>query len=354
MKAVIAELGMAGYGQACVMLEILARENKNDGGYIFQLPLVRPTDLKFWAREFISSTQETERTFDVFEQADLIMPWRDSQIICAPLLGTRVDEWTRNKRNKRGKNLEAAKNPEPPQNKDKHKDGNENQYQHQHKYSSGALTRNSGVTQESLPGVDSVDVVEPNPLSAGKDVQKEKDAINRAFQQDSVLLASSKIIAEYQKEAENASVNFDATSAHRKLGIEFYNSVGQQLAILSWACWLSEGDHLVQVVRNGKTVKECQAYPLLDFIEKGEAHLWVERIKPYLDLGISDASVISFFHKYFDVQSVAEANLTPADIAVLQQSPLELDYRRAEVDDIRGFLDLLHRKETESVNALSG
>src|SRR5258706_7845168 len=93
MQAVIAELGVAGYGQAIIMLEILARQTKT--GLEFQLPLAKATGIKFWAREFLTSVEDAERTFDVFEKADLILPWRDTQMIYSPIVAERVDEWTK-------------------------------------------------------------------------------------------------------------------------------------------------------------------------------------------------------------------------------------------------------------------
>src|SRR5712675_1920871 len=84
MQFIIAELGVVGFGQACILLEVLSRETENDGNFQFQLSLTKTTtDLRFWARELHLTLPETERTLDIFEQADLILPWRETQVVSA-------------------------------------------------------------------------------------------------------------------------------------------------------------------------------------------------------------------------------------------------------------------------------
>ncbi len=101
-QEIIARLGWAGYGRAHALLETLTKLVPNDGKGIFQLPLAKPTDLGFWSRKFQQSEEETEQTFDVFEDARLIAPWRDNKVIYAPLLGERVDEYTKRKQKQLG------------------------------------------------------------------------------------------------------------------------------------------------------------------------------------------------------------------------------------------------------------
>ncbi len=95
MQSVIVELGLAGYGRAIIMLETLAKYVKNDGKFLFQLPLDRPMDISYWARKFQQTVEETERTFDAFERSALIGQWRETQTIFAPMLGERLDEYTK-------------------------------------------------------------------------------------------------------------------------------------------------------------------------------------------------------------------------------------------------------------------
>jgi hypothetical protein len=101
MKRIITDLTMAGYAHAMILLEILTRYE--DGGVKFKLPLRKATDLKFWAQEFHLKVPETEHTFDVFEEAGLILPWRKKQIICAPILRELLDTWSKAKLKQKGK-----------------------------------------------------------------------------------------------------------------------------------------------------------------------------------------------------------------------------------------------------------
>jgi len=157
MKAIIADLGMAGYGQAHIMLEILARESKDDSSCVFKLPLSKPTDLKFWSREFHLSPQETERVLDVFEESDLISPWRETQSICAPMLGERVDEWTKRKLKGKGRpKVEPPQNPEPPENGNRQKHENQNEHENKHQHQHNISAERLGSTPESLPSDEAV------------------------------------------------------------------------------------------------------------------------------------------------------------------------------------------------------
>ncbi len=109
-QEIIARLGWAGYGRAHALLETLTKLVVNDGEGMFQLPLAKPTDLGFWSRKFQLSEQEVEETFDVFADARLIAPWRETQVIFAPLIGERLDEYTKRK-NKRAKKLDDGDGP---------------------------------------------------------------------------------------------------------------------------------------------------------------------------------------------------------------------------------------------------
>src|ERR1700738_4053518 len=153
MRAIRAELGWAGYGQAIAVLEILGEETKE--GVQFQLPLTKATDLKFWSREFLTSPEETERIFDIFEQSDLILPWRDTQVICAPMLGNRLDEWTRRKQKhtKSRPQPEPPKNPEPPgkQQKQENEQNSNRKEQNRTPTPTEQAPESLGRTPESLP-----------------------------------------------------------------------------------------------------------------------------------------------------------------------------------------------------------
>ena len=153
MQEIIAELGLAGYGRANVLLETLARHANDDGQFVFQLPLARPTDIKFWTREFRQTTEQVEHTFDIFEQAALIQPWRKSKTICAPMLGARVDEWTKRKNKAR-----SPRNRKVLENGNEHENEDENEHQHEneierkeHNITPEALGSCSGVPKPASP-----------------------------------------------------------------------------------------------------------------------------------------------------------------------------------------------------------
>ena len=111
MQGITAELGFAGYGRAIAMLEILAENGgmANDD-FCPELSLTRPqSDLKFWARRFQLTPEETENIFDIFERYELITPWR-AGMISAPMLKERLDTWTRRlKREKSAKPKQQEK-----------------------------------------------------------------------------------------------------------------------------------------------------------------------------------------------------------------------------------------------------
>jgi len=89
-------LGAAGYGRAMILLEVLS-ENTKDGPP-FRLPLNHPSsDLSFWSSEFGCRNGETEKVFAVFEKYGLILEWKNSQMISAPILSELLDDFTKRK-----------------------------------------------------------------------------------------------------------------------------------------------------------------------------------------------------------------------------------------------------------------
>jgi len=165
MQEIIAELGLAGYGRANVLLETLARHANDDGQFVFQLPLARPTDIKFWTREFRQTTEQVEHTFDIFEQAALIQPWRKSKTICAPMLGARVDEWTKRKNKAR-----SPRNRKVLENGNEHENEDENEHQHEneierkeHNITPEALGSCSGVPKPASPSSSNLPTAVPKP-----------------------------------------------------------------------------------------------------------------------------------------------------------------------------------------------
>ena len=181
MQGIIAELGWAGYGRALAVLETLAKYVANDGKRNFILPLAKPMDINYWARELGQSVENTERMFDVFQSVALIQPWRETKAICAPMLGDRVDEWTKRKRKerKRSKKLAGAgldkKRLAPPAqpllpehsnqqaNQQEHQNLNEhenkNKHEHQHKHNCRATTESLGSSDGSNL-IDGIEVAE--------------------------------------------------------------------------------------------------------------------------------------------------------------------------------------------------
>jgi hypothetical protein len=153
MQAVIAELGATGYGQALLLLEVLGRETRQ--GVQFQLPLTKATDLKFWARELLTSPADAEHILDIFEQSDLIAPWRESQIICAPMLAERLDEWSRRKLKGKGRpSPEPPQNPEPPPPRQQKKQNSNRKEQNTNRTEQAPERR--GSSPESLPSDEAV------------------------------------------------------------------------------------------------------------------------------------------------------------------------------------------------------
>ena len=155
MQAVIAELGPAGYGQALLLLEVLGRETRQ--GVQFQLPLTKATDLKFWSRELLTSPAETERILDIFEQSDLIAPWRESNIICAPMLAERLDEWSRRKlKGKSRPSSEQPQNPESPAKLQEQQNEKNSNRKEQNTNRTEQAPERRGSTPESLPSDEAV------------------------------------------------------------------------------------------------------------------------------------------------------------------------------------------------------
>src|SRR5260370_24856458 len=93
---------------------------------------------------FRSSAEEVEHTFDIFEQSALIQPWREPKTICAPMLGARVDEWTKRKNKARSpKKRKALGNGHQQENEQENED--EHQQKHQHNITPKKLGSCSGV-----------------------------------------------------------------------------------------------------------------------------------------------------------------------------------------------------------------
>lgn len=246
MQFVIAELGMAGYGQALIMLEVLSRETENDGRFQFQLPLTKTTDLRFWVRELHASTvPEVEHAFDVFEEANLITSWRETQIISAPMLGERVDHWTKRKNRKR----EAV---------NEHEDKNKHQHQHKHNY---------GEATEQLPS----DSVADNPLKSsvvGGDVIEIPTGEN-----SSASLSDSEIMGLYTTAMwEETGEALNTTAGHRKAAVNFFRKYGRESAMESWRAYLQNYPQKITVHdSSGNTKKERRKWPLQHFIDSGAA-----------------------------------------------------------------------------------
>jgi hypothetical protein len=100
-------LGAAGYGRAMILLEVLS-ENTKDGPP-FRLPLDHPSsDLSFWSSEFGCRNVETEKVLAVFEKYGLILEWKKSKMISAPILSELLDDFTKRKGRSAQENPEKA------------------------------------------------------------------------------------------------------------------------------------------------------------------------------------------------------------------------------------------------------
>ena len=234
MQSILAESGVAGYGRAIIMLEILARQTKT--GLEFRLPLAKATGIKFWAREFLTSVEDAERTFDVFEEADLILPWRDTRMISSPMLGERVDEWTKRKHERRKgkpKGKEKVTATATEQNR-----------------SAEQLTSDSVAVDKTV--VDGVIEIPTGESSAG--------------------LSDSEIMGLYTTAMwEETGEALNATAGHRKAAVNFFRKYGRESAMDSWRAYLQNFPQTVTVYDSGDTKKERRKWPLQHFIDSGAA-----------------------------------------------------------------------------------
>ncbi|PYU58041.1 MAG: hypothetical protein DMG55_18050 [Acidobacteria bacterium] len=270
MQEIIAELGLAGYGRANVLLETLAKYADHDGQFVFQMPLARPTDIKFWSREFRQSAEEVEHTFDIFEQAALIQPWREPKTICAPMLGARVDEWTKRKNKARSpKSRKALGNGQQQENGQENEQENEDEHQHQHNITPEPLGSCSGVPKPAVAVVD----VHPSSQTRTQDKAAKE-------------LTDGEIIAEYVKTANGAGYLLETTEAHRKAGIAFFKKHGRDVALAAWSCFLRNTPHQVQLA-DGK--KEYRTWRLKDFLDSGKAEVYADSVRPIVERGVTSS-----------------------------------------------------------------
>ena len=109
MQGIRYELGEAGYSRAMILLEVLAENGGLTTDFRPVLELGRPqSDFNFWAREFGGiPVEEVERTLTTFQKFDLIIDFKTSQTVCAPMLADRLDEFTKRKRSEK---LRGSKN----------------------------------------------------------------------------------------------------------------------------------------------------------------------------------------------------------------------------------------------------
>jgi hypothetical protein len=98
MKATLEHGGVALYGAAMIVLEVLAK-NGQGKGYDFSIPLTGKHGLTYWRRELRTKTEE--QAGDILEQlADSGVIDRDalgSDMLSAPMLKSRLDEYSRRK-----------------------------------------------------------------------------------------------------------------------------------------------------------------------------------------------------------------------------------------------------------------
>jgi hypothetical protein len=341
MQAVIADRGLEGYGQALVLLETLARETKNDGTFQFIVPLQKPTDIRFWTRELgTESDRQTEKLFDVFEAADLIMPWRNSRAICAPMLGERADEWSKRKSKVRSKVKGSVapenENEQEDGNKDEHRDGNE--HQHQHKHKSGDLPSDSRVAPESSRE-------DSNPVDAadvGLSLTADKA---RTSGQD---LSDTEIVVEFRKIAKDHVGKIEVNDRHKKEAVEYFRKWGKKVALISWSRWLSDRENLFPKHANGEPV----AWPIHSFLSTGDGEMLAEETKLFVDAGLENPSVVSFVAGMWESD---ELNLAPQQFAVLNRFQGDVDrsfhqYVNSGTDDSpAGFVAFLEQSAIAAV-----
>jgi len=257
------------------LLETLAKYAHDDGQFVFQMPLARPTDIKFWSREFHLSAEEVEHTFDIFEQSALIQPWREPKTICAPMLGARVDEWTKRKNKARSpKKHKALGNGHQQENEQENED--EHQQQHQHNITPEKLGSCSGVPKPAVA------VVDGRPSSQTHTQDKEAGS-------GQTRLTDGEIVAEYLKTANTLGVPFDTTEPHRKAGIAFFKKYGRDVAMAAWFCFLRNSPKQVQIAGR----KEYRAWRLKDFLDSGEAEVYADDVRPIVERGVTPGEAVS-------------------------------------------------------------
>ncbi len=289
MQFIIAELGVTGYGQACILLEVLSRETENDGNFQFQLPLAKTTDLRFWARELHLTVSETEHTLDIFEQGDLILPWRETQVVSAPMLGERVDEWSKRKRKaSRPKEKEPETDEHGNEHTQEHENQNEHTHQHQHQHK-----HNSRVATEQLPS----NYGEERPVAAavvcdsfstpldGHETSSHDENFSDAREVPPVATKSdqpsdSEIMALfYDTMFETVERRLNSTVPHQKAAVAFFRKYGSEVALQCWHDYLETCPQVVDTVDvYGEPLKEWRKWPLHDFISSGVAEDYAREI----------------------------------------------------------------------------
>jgi hypothetical protein len=105
MRGIRHELGEAGFSRAMILLEVLAENGGMTDDFCPELSLEKPqSDVTFWAREFDNiSVAEVEKTLATFQKFELIIPFKESKTVCAPMLSDRLDEFTRRKRSEKAR-----------------------------------------------------------------------------------------------------------------------------------------------------------------------------------------------------------------------------------------------------------
>jgi hypothetical protein len=342
MQAVIADRGLEGYGQALVLLETLARETKNDGAFQFLVPLLKPTDLKFWTRELrTESDKQTERLFDVFEAADLIMPWRSSRAICSPMLGERADEWSKRKNKARSKTKGTAAaengNKQEHENKDEHR--NENEHTHQHQHKSRDLPSDSRVAPENSRE-------EQNPVDAVVDA-----SVSSFSQGKTAGPSDTEIATLFRKVAKTSGhTKIGISEEHKQMAAMFFRKWGQDIALKAWEVWLLDHENMQPAHLDG----DQTAWPVHNFISTGTADLLAEEICPYLELGFENAELIVWMT---NIQLDDWKTLTVKEIDALNSmqggfEPLFHQYSEVNPepeDTLKGFAQFMQKKINPSV-----
>jgi len=101
MRGIRRDLGEAGYGRAMILLETLAETGGMTEDFCPQLPLDKAaSDLDFWAAEFGTDRASAEQTLETFEKFELILPRKERLLVVAPMLGERLADWQRRRRNR--------------------------------------------------------------------------------------------------------------------------------------------------------------------------------------------------------------------------------------------------------------